>query len=95
MSGVILVIGSELTVGPSKTCVQVQIGLHVVAIEVLALGVQPDSAARLAVEVVNVEVMAGVVVEVGSTGCSREAEGGEGGDGRALHVDRVSMTSYS
>lgn len=89
--GVLPVIGSELTVGPSKACVQVQVGLHVIAIEALALCVQPDSAARLAIEIVNIEVVAGVVVETGSGGYATEAEGGEDGGGRELHVDWIWM----
>lgn len=66
--------------------------MNVIAIEVLALCVQPDSAARIAIEIVNVQVVAGVVVETGGAGYAREAEGGkdggsEYGDGRELHVD--------
>lgn len=84
----ILVRVRELTVGaPSEACVQVQVGLHVVAVDVLALGVHQYSATRFANEVVDVKVVARVEVALGSGTGAEEAEGCEGGDGTDLHVD--------
>ena len=93
----ILVRVREFTVTTtSEARVQTQIRFHyLISIVVLALGVHSDSAARRAVEVMDVELIARLEKAVASGADAKEAEGGNSGGGRCFHIKWMSMAFVS